>query len=406
MWMGTEPRSKMSTEHRADGRPTVWILLTALSVGGAERTAVDLANRLDRDRYEVVVWTLFDANPLADRLDATHRSLGIRPANPGAPHAVDGAADPLDYVHAPLRFFRRVRRERPAVLHSFLFYDNLLVRTASLVAPETAVVTGLRGYHNDSRPLAHAVDRLTLPLSDFVVSNSAAGAEYLRERGVSEDSLAVVPNGRDLDAYRNGSADGLRAEFDLPEDAPVVGTVGRLVERKGQFDLLRAWPRVRESHPDAHLVVVGHGPEREALEALAADLGVAASVRFTGARDDVPAVLDLLDVFAFPSHWEGHPGALLEAMAAGLPVVATRASGNDELVTDGETGLLVPPRNPAALADGIDALLSDRGRAAALGEAAQTEACDRFTLDAMVEGFERVYDAVIDERATTPEVSQ
>jgi glycosyltransferase involved in cell wall biosynthesis len=295
-----------------------------------------------------------------------------------------------------------VRRERPAILHTFLFYDNLIARAAGLVAPGTAVLNGIRGYHNDSRPLAHGVDRLTLPLSDAVVSNSRAGAEYLRDQGLPENAVAVVPNGRDLDAYRDGSADGLRDEFDVPEHAPVVGTVGRLVERKGQFDLLRAWALVRESHPDAHLVVVGYGPEREALEALASELGVTASVRFTGARDDIPAVLDLLDVFAFPSHWEGHPGALLEAMAAGLPIVASDISGNDELVVDHETGLLVPPRDPPALARGINTLLSDDERARTLGEAARTEAYDRFTLTAMVDRFERVYDSVTDPKATVP----
>jgi glycosyltransferase involved in cell wall biosynthesis len=392
----------MDAERRADDRLSVWILVTALSTGGAERTIVDLANRIDRDRYDVVVWTLFDANPLAERLEVPHRSLGVRPANPDAQHRVDRAANPLDYLRAPVRFLRAVRRERPAILHTFLFYDNLIARAAGLVAPGTAVLNGIRGYHNDSRPLAHGVDRLTLPLSDAVVSNSRAGAEYLRDRGLPENAVAVVPNGRDLDAYRDGSADGLRDEFDVPEHAPVVGTVGRLVERKGQFDLLRAWALVRESHPDAHLVVVGYGPEREALEALASELGVTASVRFTGARDDIPAVLDLLDVFAFPSHWEGHPGALLEAMAAGLPIVASDISGNDELVVDHETGLLVPPRDPPALARGINTLLSDGERARTLGEAARTEAYDRFTLTAMVDRFERVYDSVTDPKATVP----
>jgi glycosyltransferase involved in cell wall biosynthesis len=113
-------------------------------------------------------------------------------------------------------------------------------------------------------------------------------------------------------------------------------------------------------------------------------------------------VLDLLDVFAFPSHWEGHPGALLEAMAAGLPIVASDISGNDELVVDHETGLLVPPRDPPALARGINTLLSDDERARTLGEAARTAAYDRFTLTAMVDRFERVYDSVTDPKATVP----
>lgn len=396
----------MSSRWRDDDRLTVWILLTALSVGGSERTAIALANRLDPERYDVVVWTLFDTNPLAEQLEVPHRSLGVRPSNPDSPEKIDGAANPLDYVRAPLQFLRQVRRERPEVLHTFLYYDNLVARGVALACRDggsvPAVVNGVRGYHQDDRPVAHTVDRLTLPLADAVVSNSQGGAEYLRERGLGEERLAVVPNGRDLDAYRDGSCAGLREEFGIPDGGPVVGTVGRLIERKGQFDLLRAWPRISANHPDATLVVVGYGPERGALESLAAELGVAASVRFVGARDDVPAVLDLLDVFAFPSHWEGQPGAVLEAMAAGLPIVATEIDGTTELLTDGETGVLVPPREPSALAAAVDALLSDPERMAALGRAARAAAYEQFSLRSMVAEFEQLYRTVTGRHQSVP----
>jgi len=366
----------------------------ALSVGGAERTIVDIVNGMNRERFEVEVWTVFDTNPLADRLDegVTHRCLGVAASHGEDRYEITGAADPSMYVRAPLRFLAAVRRERPDAVHSFLFYGNLICRVAGLVAPGTAVINGERGFHNSPRTELHLVDRLTLPLADVIVSNSRAGAEHYLDRGVQWSNLRVIPNGRRLKAYRDAPPTEIGEDSKIPRDAPVVGTVGRLVERKGHSDLLRAWARVRDSVPDSHLVIVGYGPDRDALEALTADLCVTSSVHFTGARDDVPELLAAIDVFAFPSHWEGHPGALLEAMAAGLPIVATQVDGNADLITDERTGLLVPPRDPVALGEAVRRLCTDPDLAAALGDRAQEEAFSEYTLEAMVDRFEVVYD--------------
>lgn len=391
--MEAKPVSDESTV-RAGERPTVWILVAALSIGGTERTIVELLSGLDRERYDVVVWTIFDSNPIVDQLpeDATVRTLGVQAVTSEESYVVERAESPVGYVRAPAQFIAAVRRERPDIVHSFLFYENVIARLAGLVADETSVVTGERGFHNRSRPVLKAVDRLTLPLSDLIVSNSQAGVDYYAHRGVSRHRLHVVPNGRDLERYGDGAGDGIRDEFGLSPSAAVVGTVGRLTEQKGYFELLHAWERVCESRHDAQLLLVGHGPKRDALEALAADLGIADQVQFTGPRDDVPDLLAAMDVFVFPSHGEGLPGALLEAMAAGLPIVATEVTGNVELLADRETGILVPPRDPAALAEATKRLLDDEETGATLGANARTEAFDRYSLKAMVDRFERVYD--------------
>ena len=399
----------MSTTHvatsetgSAEATPTVWILVLALSVGGAERTIVELVNGMDGDRFDIEVWTVFDANPLAESLDddVTLRTLGVTATRGEEPYEITGAANPLEYLSAPLSFVAAVRRERPAVLHSFLFYDNVVARFAGVVSPGTTVVTGERGFHNASRPLSQAVDRATMGLSDVIVSNSRAGAEYYAAHGFDREDLRVIRNGRDLSAYRDGVGDGIRAEFGVSADAPVVGTVGRLVERKGHDELLHAFARVTDSVSDAQLLVVGHGPERSSLEATARELGIEGQVHFTGGREDVPALLDAMDLFAFPSYWEGLPGALQEAMAAGLPTVATRVDGTDELVTHGETGLLVPAKDPAPLADAIERLLTDTEAARALGERAQTEAFTEYTRERMVAEFQSLYADLTDAAAS------
>ncbi|WP_142861227.1 glycosyltransferase [Salinigranum halophilum] len=396
--MGQQTHHVERAEQRVEGdeRVTLWYFIGALAVGGAERTLVDLVNNVDRDRYDVTIWTMFDDNRLAPDVDPAIpiRTLGMKNARDGDTF-VGGATNPLDYVRVPLRFVRAVRRERPDIVQSFLFLDNTVARIAGLASPETLVVTGARGLQNRTNPVVKAVDRLLIPLSDYIVSNSVSGARTYVRRGAKADRVDVVHNGRNLDAFVDASPAPLREELSIPADAPLVGMVSRLVPKKGQVDLVDAWPRVRESHPDAHLVLVGDGAERGALAARAASLGVADSVHFTGNRDDVPQVLAALDVFVFTSYSEGLSGALLEAMAAGKPIVATGIVENRELVTDGETATLVPTHAPDAVARAVVALLADPGRAAALGRAAQAEAVERFSLERMVENFEAFYESVL-----------
>jgi glycosyltransferase involved in cell wall biosynthesis len=360
-----------------DDRTEVWYLIGTLGVGGTERTLVDLVNGLDRDQFAPTVWTIAEPGALADEVVAQVpvRSLGAA-----------GKVDP----RPALRLARALRRERPAVLQSFLYFDNVLARLVGEVSPETTVVTGVREVP-ESLPLHRdLVDRATLGLSDHIISNSEAGAEWVRERGVDSDRVSVVRNGRDVEAYDVPEPEGLRAELGLG-DGPVVGTVGRLVERKGHHDLLDAWPAVLEEHPGSELVLVGDGPERDALEAHASRLGIEASVHLLGRRDDVPELLALFDLFAFPSHYEGLPGALLEAMCAGLPIVTTPVDGCAELVRDGEHGVHVPPRDSAALGTAIVDLLAGDERAATLSRAAARRACDEFSTEAMIREFEHLY---------------
>lgn len=369
---------------------TLWFIITALTVGGAEQTLVDLANNVDADRYDVTIWTIFDTNPLAADLqsDVTVRSLTDKGRVENG--YVVGATNPLVYLAAPLRFWYAAAVERPAIIQSFLLFDNVFARVAGLVCPAT-VVSGVRSVPNDRSLGRSVLDRATIGLSDIVVSNSEAGAAYAVELGADPERVRVVPNGRNVEQFRSADAADVRAELAIDDDELVVGTVGRLIERKGHAELITAWADVRTRVPNARLLVVGDGVQREALQAHAEAVGCADSVEFLGRRDDVPELLAAMDVFAFPSHFEGLPGAVIEAMAAGCAIVATPVDGTTDLLDDYRTGLFVPVDSPEPLGWAISRLLESPQLRATLGDSARTEATAEYTVDTMVERFESVY---------------
>ncbi|MFC6733723.1 glycosyltransferase [Haladaptatus sp. DYSN1] len=346
-------------------------------MGGTERTLVDLVTGLDRTQFAPVVWTIADPGPLASEIpdEIPVRSLE--------------ASSKTD-IRVPLRLMKELRAERPEILQSFLYFDNVLARLVGLAAPETTVITGVREVPNSMSPHRELIDRATLFLSDFIISNSEAGAEWIIDRGANREVVNVVRNGRDIDGYNVAIPARYRQTVGIPQ-GPVVGTVGRLVKRKGHLDLIAAWPTVQNEHPDSQLVLVGEGPEREALERQTEELGISDSVHLLGSRHDVPELLALFDLFVFPSYYEGLPGALLEAMCAGLPIITTPVDGCAELISDEKQGLHIPVGDSAAIGAAINRLLSDEGLGSKLGENANQRASESFSLEVMVEEYCSVY---------------
>jgi len=368
----------------------LWYFIGALVIGGAERTLIDLANDIDHDEYDVTIWTIFSTNPLESELDSAVTVRCLTDAGQFENGTIAGVETPLAYFLAPLRFWIAARREDPDLIQSFLFYGNVIARIAGLTC-SAKVITGVRSVPDSEPLLRRLIDRATLPLSDAIVSNSTAGREFVVERGASRDDVAVVYNGRNVDTYRSASPAALREELAIPADATVVGTVGRLLERKGHFDLLEAWVTIAQEVPDAHLVFVGDGPARQDLDGCVEELDCSDSVHFLGTRNDVPSLLNAMDIFVFPSHFEGLPGAVIEAMAAGLPIVATPVDGNSDLIENYRSGLFVDVRSPQQLAWATIRLANHSDFAAALGATATARAADQFTVSAMVDGFESVY---------------
>jgi glycosyltransferase involved in cell wall biosynthesis len=243
-------------------------------------------------------------------------------------------------------------------------------------------------------------DRLLARLAHRAIAVSGSTREFLiRERHVPEARVRLIWNGVPLDEFAPlpaAAGAAVRAELGMPQDSLLVGSIGRLSEQKGHRYLLEAARIVLERNPRVRFLVVGDGDLAAPLREQATRLGISGAVTFAGHRADVPAVLAAVDLLCISSTYEGTPLTLFEAMASAKAIVSTAVDGCREVVDDGETGLLVPPRDPAALAQALDRVLGDRSLRERLAMGA-CQASRRYDIGETVREMERVYDEVLRE---------
>ncbi len=339
------------------------LLITGLGLGGAEKAVFTLATGLDRSRFDVRVACLLDRGPYAERLEAA----GI----PVHALAMSGRTD----VGAFWRLRALLRQHRPAILHTFLFHANLLGRFAAWSAGTPVRISSVR-VCEEERPSHLWWDRWTQGLIHAETCVGEAVRRFTRERArIRDDRLVVIANAVQAQAPTPDARVRLRQADRLEEQDVLVLGVGRLDTQKAPEDLVRATLAV--AAPPLRLWIAGTGPREETLRAALACADAGDRARLLGRRTDVPDLLAAADVFALASRWEGMPNAVLEAMAAGLPVVATAVGGTTDLVLDGETGFLVPPGDLVAFSDRLRRLALDPALRRKLGEAgrARAESC-------------------------------
>ena len=351
--------------------------ITDLDVGGAERMLVELVTRLDRLRWEPRVYCLSDSGALVERLQAAQ-----------IPVNCFGAKSVRNLGVIP-RLTLELKKFSPALIQCFLFHANFVGRIAAWKAGVPRVVCGIRVAERRSRfPLW--LDRLTQFLVDHNVCVSQAVAEFsIRKGGLKESKLSVIPNAVEFDRFDNAVAIN-RAELEF-STAPLVLFVGRLDPQKAPFIVLEAFARLLQRHPDWQLLFVGDGPLRAEMTAWVSRRELDHRIQIAGWRPDVPELLKTADLLALPSLWEGMPNIVLEAMAAGLPVVVSRVEGTEELIRDGETGLLVAPGSIIELERQIEAILVDAELSNRLKNAAKQAVQTTFTMDRMVSAYEQLY---------------
>lgn len=372
-------------------RIRILYLIGSLEVGGAEGHLAQLVRHLDPDRYQVEVGCLSRMGPLADEISRA-----------GIPVHLFGLRG---LGRSPLRLFAaawrgiggHIRRFQPQIVHTYLYHANLAGGLMARLAGAPVLVTSRRslGLFKDGRPYLQWAENLMNTRTDAVTVNSRqVEADVLQREAWVNRKLRLIYNGVDAERFAAParSPAAVRAEIGLPPEARVVGCIANLIPYKGHADLLTAMAAVVEAVPDAHLVLVGKDHRiQDRLVDQARGLGLEQRIHFLGSRLDVTDLLHAFDLATLASHEEGFSNVILEAMAAGLPVVATAVGGNPEAVVDGETGLLVPPRNPAALGRALVKLLVDPEGAAAMGRRGQERVRREFSIPAMVSGIETLY---------------
>lgn len=363
--------------------------ITDLDLGGAERCLAQLAARAGRGRFEPVVLCLGPRPQRAER-----SCVPILEAAGVETHFLN-ARRYWQFPRVVRTLAGLLRQPGADLLQTFLFHANLAGRLAAREAGVPAVVSGIRVAERASR--WHLwLDRWTHPYVDRYACVSKAAADFTASRGrIPAEKLVVIPNGIDAAQYP-AAHPANPADLGVSPGRRIVVFVGRLHEQKGAEWLIETAPGWLGRLPDCDLVLVGEGPLRPALELLALRLGIAGRVHFTGFRTDVPAILRASGLLVLPSRWEGMPNALLEAMASGLPVVATRAEGVVELLGPAAGEQTVAFGESQGFAERVVALMSDPDRAMRLGAANRARAEESFSVSAMVGAYEKLWDSLLE----------
>ena len=382
-------RKRRVTASVAEDKTRLLYVINDLTVGGAQRALLSQAQVLDRDRYDIHVASL-ELLPRGG-LTAAFREAGL------TVHTLAAPGEPFGL--APLRCRALVARLQPGIVHTHLAAAGITGRTAARGCRVPHVLSTLHNVSDWNERRGHplrVLDRMTLPLADRIcaVSDAVRIAVTIVAPHLAERTL-TLRNGVDLECFRPspGGRDAARARLGLAPADIVIATVARLEPTKGIDTLLRAAARASARAPMLQLLVVGDGTDRPRLEALAESLGIAAWVTFTGTRDDVPQLLAAADLFAVPSHTEGLGVAAIEALAAGLPVLASNVGGLPEIVQDRACGRLLPPHQIEAWAEAIADAAANPATLQAWHDAALR--CARaFSIRASVTALEQLYDSL------------
>jgi glycosyltransferase involved in cell wall biosynthesis len=378
-------------------------LITRLIVGGAqENTIQSVAGLRATGRFEVDLITGPTFGPEGSLVHEAKR-LGITPM---LVRTLRREVNPLFDPVALLTLVGIFRRRRYTIVHTHSSKAGVLGRAAARIAGVPVVVHSAHGWgHHDRqhsliRRLYIGIERLSAAGTDAIAAVSGASAERGLREGIGRPGQYVVIRSA-VDTPRYGKSfrrrDEIRRELGIDDAAVVVGTVGRLSPPKAPELFVEAAAKVLREAPNACFVSVGDGPLRDRARRRAERLGVGARFQFLGLRLDVPELLGAFDIFVLPSLWEGLPRVIPQAMAAGLPVVATDVGGNVEAVEPGVNGLLVPPGDATAVAEAVLQLIRDPETARQMGEKGRDRAKE-FDLQHMLRQLEALYDRLLSEK--------
>lgn len=358
-------------------------VLPSLDIGGMENGTVNLANNLDSARFKTTICCVLHSGPMQDRI-----------ANGRSKVVTLGQAAGLAYTLC-YKLVKLMQKEKVEILHTHNYYTALYGIPAARLS-RVPVIHGVHGFESNINSWSYMKklkNKLTFQMANHITCVSDSLGETVCDQfGIEKTKVTAISNGVDFQKFSAGHTRSsvLRRNLGLSDDHVIIGSVGRLHEQKNYGLLIRAFALLKKGHT-IKLLLVGDGQEKERLWSLSKKLDVEKDVIFAGERDDIPEMLSVMDIFVLPSLLEGMCNTILEAMCAGLPVVASNVGGNPELVRDGKTGFLFKSDKLNELVDKLDTLLRSTSLRGSMGEYAQRLATDSFSIPAMVRKYEELY---------------
>lgn len=355
-------------------------VIPTLVRGGAEKQLTELAIGLQRDQFDVHVAVLTHSGPY----EQTLREHDI-------PVTIIGKSWKID-PFAYRRLKSLMKRLQPDLVHTWIFAANCYGRQAAFSAGVKHVVAGERCVDRWKVWHEFAIDRRLAKRTERIVTNSTGVRDFYSNHGIPVEKFVIIPNGiRAAEPTGTLTREKLIAELELPTDAKLIASVGRLWPQKRTKDLIWAAELLKAARDDTHLLLIGDGPDRDALLRYRNDVRISDRVHFLGDRNDVRELLPLLDCFWLASGYEGQSNAIMEAMSAGVPVVASDIPGNRDLVVSDETGYLVPIGDSAEMARKTQQIIDTPERSARFSRAAKTRMREVFSVEKMVERHVELY---------------
>jgi glycosyltransferase involved in cell wall biosynthesis len=369
------------------GRLRIAFALDSLEVGGTELNAVRTLERLDRTRFEPSLVLHSNRGPLAERV----RDAGV----PIHVFPLRGFASRQGLVSA-IALTRHLARERVDVLHAHDIYSNIFSVPCARLARVPLVIASRRWWQEANRAAYLHLNRVTYRMAHRVLANAQSVGELLAAEGVPRDRIVVLPNFVEPEAFTPPDEyvlEGWRARAGVASGDLVIGVVANLHPVKNHLLLIEALPAVLQRHPATRLVFVGEGAERERIQARAVELGVSDRVSLVGRQPPRPSWHWLFDVSVLCSRSEGFPNSVVEAMAAGRPLIATRVGGVPDVAQDGVTARLIPSEDVGALAEAIVALLGNPAERVRLGGAGARRAAEHYHADHVIAQLAALYES-------------
>lgn len=365
-------------------------VMTRLPVGGVEHQLLNVIRHYDRSAISPLVCSLSDKGLIGAEIEA----MGVE--------VIELGLLGHTFKWSIASELARILKERGIhIVRTHQYHANLYGRLAAILAHTPCIVASVHNqYTQDRKPHRRFLNHMLSTHTDALIAVSdAVKSDIVHFDRIAPERVTVIPNGVDTDVFSAADRARTRRSLGLSDDVQVIGSVGRLTDQKGHVHLIEALASIKDSHPNVRALIVGEGPLRDALEASAVELGVHDRVMFAGMRRDIPELLAAMDLYVMPSLWEGMSNALIEAMAAGKPMAVSAIPSFSIMLRDGHDALLVPPKDPCALADALKRLLSDNDLAQRLGSMAKEKAQAEYSIKATVARYTNLYTGILESKS-------